>query len=422
MKYSVCVLGCKVNMYEAESIAEKLEERGYEKVPFEQEADAVLVFTCAVTNTAAGKSRKMLHRARRSCPHGAVVLVGCYVQVDPDRLKDADILVGTAHKAEIPDLLEQFFRDRRPVRRISDPRRAEFDNLRTERFSGRTRAFLKIQDGCDQFCSYCVIPLARGHQRSMEPDTVIHEASLLARTHKEIVLTGIHTGRYGREYGVTLAEIIERILNETDVQRLRISSVEVTEVDDRLLSLMQSDARIARHLHIPLQSGCDSVLRNMNRPYTAEEYYTKIQKIRQTVGGISISTDLIVGFPQESEDDFAETYAFLRKCGFSFLHVFPFSLRSGTAAEKMSGHVSAETKKIRAAKCLALSEELLENYMKKQIGSEAVILTETVKDNRTFGYTSEYIPAAVSGAYAPSSVLRVRLMHIEEGRMMGEIL
>ena len=420
MKYAVSCLGCKVNLYEAESVGELLEQRGWTRTEAEADADAVLIFTCAVTNTAAAKSRKMLHRARRNSPHAALVLAGCYVQVDDGGLKDADVLVGTAHKKEIPDLLERFLKDRVPVRAVSELDSVPYDDLRSERFSGRTRAFLKVQDGCEQRCSYCVIPYTRGPQRSMAPDTAVQLAGQLAKNHKEIVLTGIHTGRYGLEHGVTLAELIERILAETDVQRLRISSIEITEVDEHLLALVRDEERIARDLHIPLKSGCDSVLRNMRRPYTTAEYYEKLQKIREAVPDISVSTDLIVGFPQESEDDFAETYAFLKKCAFSFLHVFPFSLRSGTPAEQMGGHIPEQTKKIRAAKCLALSEELQDAWCERWVGRTAKLITETAKDGYTTGYTSEYIPVTVRGEHPASQVRSVRLVSYENHRMTGE--
>ncbi len=423
MKYAICCLGCKVNLYEAESTAEEMDRRGWQRVPFEEKADAVLVFTCAVTNTAAAKSRKMLHRARRSAPEGAIVLVGCYVQVDDGKLADADILVGTSHKKEIPDLIERFLTDRKPIKAVTALDAIPYDNLRSENFSGRTRAFLKVQDGCDQYCSYCVIPYTRGHQRSMEPDAAVAAAKALARTHKEIVLTGIHTGRYGREHGVTLAQLAERILQETDILRLRISSIEITEVDDRLLDLLANDERVARHLHIPLQAGSDSVLAKMHRPYTTQQYLQSIQKIRERVPGISISTDLITGFPQESEEDFAETVEFLKKCEFSFLHVFPFSLRSGTEAEKMSGHLSEAVKKQRAAVCLQLSDELQRSMMHSWIGKEAAVITETAKDGHTTGYTSEYIPVVLDGHLPSSQYVRVRLSEVTDDlRMKGEIL
>ena len=422
MKYSVYCLGCKVNLYEAESVAEQMDAGGWQRVPFEEEADAVLVFTCAVTNTAAAKSRKMLHRARRISPQAALVLVGCYVQVDDGQLAGADILVGTAHKQEIPALIERFLQDRVPVKAVTPVDHVPYDDLRSENFAGRTRAFLKVQDGCDQFCSYCVIPYTRGRQRSMDIDDAVKEAKALSRTHREIVLTGIHTGRYGREHGTTLADLAERILKETDILRLRISSIEVTEVDEKLLSLIAEEERVARHRHIPLQAGSDSVLRNMHRPYTTEEYLNCLKHIRERVPDISISTDLITGFPQESEEDFRQTYAFLKECEFSFLHVFPFSLRSGTEAEKMKGHIPEPVKKDRAAKCLKLSDELQRTWMEKWIGRSVYILTETAKDGMTSGYTSEYIPVTIAGELPASQYIKVKLTEVTDDlRMKGEI-
>ena len=231
MKFSVKNLGCKVNDYEAESIARQLEERGYERVPFEEPADASLIFTCAVTNTAAAKSRQMAHRARKLNPDCVIVAAGCYAQIAGDKLPDAELVIGSAHKKEIPDALDEYFRDGMRIVRVDNLEHASFDEMPIDRFEHQTRAYLKVQDGCNQFCSYCVIPYARGRERSMDPDRVILEAKRIAKSHHEIVLAGIHTGRYGREYHMTLADLIRRILREVpELSRLRISSIEVTSI------------------------------------------------------------------------------------------------------------------------------------------------------------------------------------------------
>ena len=311
MKFSVCNLGCKVNTFEAESIAMQMEKRGWERTDFEGPADAVLIFTCAVTNMAAQKSRKMMHRARRLNQKAVIAMIGCYAEVDEGLIDDAEIIVGTREKKHVPDLIEKYLQDGQKIHLVGGLENIPFDDMETEQFENRTRAYLKVQDGCNQFCSYCVIPYARGRERSMAPDKVVREASLLAENYPEIVLAGIHTGRYGREYGVSLSQLMRRILQEVPaLERLRISSIEMTEIDDDLIDLLQSEPRVARHLHIPLQSGCDSVLKRMKRPYDTQMYFDKISEIRAMVPDVAISCDLIVGFPGETEEEFAETFAF----------------------------------------------------------------------------------------------------------------
>ena len=298
MRFSICNLGCKVNAYEAESVASLLEKKGWQRVPFDEEADAALIFTCAVTNTAAAKSRKMMHRIKNNWPNCITAMVGCYAQIDDGMLEEAEIIVGSSHKKSLPLYLEEYLETREKIRILDDLKETPFEFLSADGFDSRARAYLKIQDGCNQFCAYCVIPYVRGRERSMAPEAAVKEAVRISKDYKEIVLTGIHTGRYGREYNVTLAELMERILDQAeDLKRLRISSIEVTELDDHLISLMKGTDRIARHLHIPLQAGSDEILKSMGRPYTTDEYYEKIEWIREQMPGISISCDLITGFP-----------------------------------------------------------------------------------------------------------------------------
>ena len=255
----------------------------------------------------------------------------------------------------------------------------------------------------------------------MAPDDVIREACRLAQNHREIVLTGIHTGRYGREYGVSLAQLMKRILAAAPgLERLRISSIEITEIDDELLELLQHDSRVARHLHIQLQSGCDTVLRRMNRPYDTAAYYARIEKIREVLPDISISADLITGFPQETEAEHRATCEFLRRCRFSFLHVFPYSLRSGTAAEKMGGHVAPDVKKRRAAECMAISEELYDMYKAGWLGRTAQVLYETSRDGFTAGHTSEYLPVRVSGIHPAGEMAEVLISELQDHQLYGK--
>ena len=292
----------------------------------------------------------------------------------------------------------------------------DFEELTTTQFGNKSRAFLKIQDGCNQFCSYCVIPYARGRERSMKEDAVIANTKVLADNYSEIVLTGIHTGRFGEQES-NLAKVISRMLKETNIKRIRISSIEVTEINEALISLMEKEERVAKHLHIPIQSGSNSVLKRMHRPYTTEEFYTKIMEIRKRIPDISISTDLIVGFPGESEEEFIETYDFLKKIQFSFIHVFPFSIREGTLAAKMSGQVDTKIKKDRVRAVTNLSKDLFQTYQEGFIGKKEVMIAEENDGEYTKGYTSNYIPVKIEGHYPQKEIIPIRFFDSKDGIM-----
>ncbi|MGM9941132.1 MAG: tRNA (N(6)-L-threonylcarbamoyladenosine(37)-C(2))-methylthiotransferase MtaB [Bulleidia sp.] len=408
MKFSICNLGCKVNAYEAESVASILESQGWERTGFGETCDAALIFTCAVTNTAAAKSRKMLHRIRRQQPECITAVVGCYAQINDGCLDEADIILGSKEKSKLPEYLNRFVSTHEKIREIDDLAGMPFEPLLAGDFENHSRAYLKIQDGCNQFCSYCIIPYARGRERSMEPDLVVREIRKIAASYSEVVLTGIHTGRYGREHGVTLAQLMERLLQETPIQRIRISSIEITEIDDALISLMeQYPDRIARHLHIPLQSGCDSVLAAMHRPYTTQQYYDRIESIRKRLGHVAVSCDLMTGFPGESDADHKAALAFAKQCGFSFMHVFPFSERQGTPAAAMAGSVPVSVRKERAREAIALSDEMRESYAKTRLGIPDVIVAETYRDGYTDGYTSDYVSVRVKGCLPHGKMVKV---------------
>ncbi len=412
MKFKVINLGCKVNAYEAESVAALMEQNGFVRAIDQETADAVLVFTCAVTNTAAQKSRQMMHRARRKNPDAVIAAVGCYTEIDPSALSDADVLVGSADKHKVPEYVLQFMKTHEKTLDIADLNQPiPFETLRMDHFEDQTRAYLKIQDGCNQFCSYCVIPYARGRERSMNPDDAVNEAIRLSNTHHEIVLAGIHTGRYGREYNVTLSDLMKEMLAKAQsLQRLRISSIEMTELDDEFLKLYSNEPRIARHLHIPLQSGSNAVLSRMNRPYDTEAYYDKIMAIRELVPEISISADVIVGFPGETDAEFEEAMAFIRRCNLSFLHVFPYSVRQGTKAAKMSQQVSTEVKKLRARRMMELSDQLYGEYLDQWIGRNASVLVESSRDGRSEGHASQYFKVSVSSELPHGEIADVKIV------------
>ena len=419
MNFNVINLGCKVNAYEAESTARSLEQHGYRRVDNDG-ADITIIYTCAVTNMAAQKSRKMIHRAKRNNPESTIVVAGCYSQIDPDALKEADILIGTKHKSKLLDYLLEYEKNHERIVDIEKVDVLPFENMFVDQFDNQTRAYLKIQDGCNQFCTYCVIPFARGRERSMAVNDVLESVKMLQEKHSEIVLSGIHTGRYGRDIGMTLSSLLDELLAISPEDfRFRISSIEMTEIDDHLIELMKKDHRIARHFHIPLQSGCDTVLKRMNRPYTTKEFLERIEYIRKEIPGISISTDLIVGFPGETDEEFKKTCDFLKECQFSFLHIFPYSLRSGTKAASMENQIDPKIKKNRAAICAEINEELYDKYKESYLDKEVTVLFEKDEDGYTFGHSSEYLPVLVKGEYPRSTFVKVKISELKDHQLYG---
>ena len=419
MNFNVINLGCKVNAYEAERTARSLEQHVYTRVDNDG-ADITIIYTCAVTNMAAQKSRKMIHRAKRNNPESTIVVAGCYSQIDPDALKEADILIGTKHKSKLLAYLLEYEKNHERIVDIEKVDVLPFENMFVDQFDNQTRAYLKIQDGCNQFCTYCVIPFARGRERSMAVNDVLESVKMLQEKHSEIVLSGIHTGRYGRDIGMTLSSLLDELLAISPEDfRFRISSIEMTEIDDHLIDLMKKDHRIARHFHIPLQSGCDTVLKRMNRPYTTKEFLERIEYIRKEIPGISISTDLIVGFPGETDEEFKKTCDFLKECQFSFLHIFPYSLRSGTKAASMENQIDPKIKKKRAAICAEINEELYDKYKESYLDKEVTVLFEKDEDGYTFGHSSEYLPVLVKGEYPRSIFVKVKISELKDHQLYG---
>ncbi|MFV0479801.1 MAG: tRNA (N(6)-L-threonylcarbamoyladenosine(37)-C(2))-methylthiotransferase MtaB [Anaerorhabdus sp.] len=425
-QYAIACLGCKVNTTEAEGIREALNKSGYQETSFKEVADIYLILTCAVTNVASGKSRQKINQALRQNRKAIIGVIGCYVQVSADEIKeneDIDILVGSSHKDKVPELIERVLQTNEKQIVIDDVRKnAKFEALNVSHFEHKTRAYLKVQDGCNQFCSYCIIPYARGKERSLDLREVCTQAQQLSKNHQEIVLAGIHTGRYGQDQNSSLSCCIQEIMKSApELGRLRISSIEVTEIDDFLLEMMNRTSVLAHHLHIPLQSGCDSVLKRMNRPYTTQEFYYKIQEIRQKVPHISISTDLIVGFPQETEEEFNQTVEFLKKCKFSFLHVFPFSAKKGTVAENFENQIAPDEKKRRVKVCSDLSVELYRDYQEKFIQKPLEVLVEKYNNGSSFGYSSEYLPVFIEGKHTQNKIVKVVCERIESSGVVAVI-
>lgn len=415
--FAISSLGCKVNSYESEAYIQKCLELGYEQVDFKEIADIYLINTCAVTNTAASKSRQKIHAAVKLNPSAFVAVVGCYSQSassEIEKIEGVNVVVGADQKQtflnELKDLVEEHGK-KNYVHELKDD--LSFEDLPIQHFSRHTRAFLKIQDGCNQFCAYCIIPYARGRERSLDMDHVIQTAkTFVANHHYEIVLSGIHTGRYGRDLGCNLTTLLKRMLAEVEgLKRIRISSIEMNEVSDELIELMKNDSRIAAHLHIPIQSASDAVLRGMKRPYNMKQFMARIEEIRSVLDDVSISTDIIAGFPEESDADFEETMQNLEKIRFSFMHVFPFSKRDGTVAAKMK-EVHGSIKKERAHQLNEMSNRLKMNYYQSWIGKTCQVMVETCKHGECIGYSSEYIPVAFEGN--PSLIGNIVNVTIEE--------
>lgn len=426
MRYAISCLGCKVNTYEAESIGQSLRTLGYKEVDFKEEADVYLIFTCAVTNTAASKSRQKINQAIRQNEKAIICVVGCYVQINAENMKEnehIDILVGSSHKQDIPQLIQEVILKREKKVLVEDVRKeAKFESLSLSHFEHQTRAYMKVQDGCNQFCSYCIIPYARGKERSLPLQEVIETAKKLAENHVEIVLAGIHTGRYGHDIGTTLTDCLKEILKATDkIERIRISSIEITEITDELIELMKENHRIARHLHIPIQSGCNATLKRMNRPYTTEEFIQRVHEIREAIPGVSISTDLIVGFPQETEEEFKQTLQTIQDCQFTFMHVFPFSSKTGTVAEKMPGQVVDKVKKERVLTCSQCSKNLYYGYKSSFINKDVAVLIEEHRGNQSFGHSSEYLPVTVEGIHPRNKIVHVTIASLVDEELIGKV-
>ncbi len=398
MKFKIITLGCKVNAYESEYMLEELLRNSY--IYDAENPDIIIINTCSVTNTADTKSLKIVRREKRKYPNSILVVVGCSVQNNLEKYKDLniDILLGNKNKSQIIPLITKYLEDKEKYVYYTQERDLPFENMRIAKFTTHTRAFLKIQDGCNNFCSYCIIPYLRGSIRSKDFLEAIDEVKTLVKNgHKEIVLTGIHTGSYNNS-GHDLSDLIEALSLIDGLERIRISSIEITELNAKFLKLLKNNSKIANHLHIPLQSGSDTVLKKMNRKYDKACFENKIKEIRSIRPDISITTDCIVGHPYESEECFLEYVEFCKKINFSKLHVFPYSPRTGTASSLMPP-VKSEVKKERTNILLSLSKSLEENYYQKFIGKTLDILTEEYSDNYTIGTTSNYIKVYLEGEY-----------------------
>lgn len=401
MKFYIYTLGCKVNMYESNVMMDAMENAGYE-LSSEEKADIYIINTCTVTNTADSKSVKMIHHARKQNPNAIIVVTGCMSQSTPEKaeqIEGVDIVLGNVNKSKVVDYIKNYLETKEKKVDVRPLLHLPFETMKLNNFN-RTRAFVKIQDGCNNFCAYCIIPYTRGDVRSKKKEDVLEEITgLVQKGHKEIVLTGIHTGNYGAEFNhYDFACLLEDILKIEGLERLRISSIEMNEINDRVLKLMKEHSILVDHLHIPLQSGSDAILKAMNRKYLKQDFIDKINAIRKIRPDISITTDVIVGFPGETEELFEETLDTIRTIQFSKIHVFPYSRRKGTVADQMENQVPEEIKKKRVKILLNLSKELEEAYFQKFIGKEISFIPEVEKNGYVIGHTGNYLLVKKPGA------------------------
>lgn len=411
---AIQTLGCKVNTYESEAVFQLFEKEGYTKVDFKDQADVYIINTCTVTNTGDKKSRQMIRRAVRQNPEAIVVVMGCYAQIAPDevsKIEGVDIVIGTKHREKLVDYVKEFQEKRQPIRTIENIMRVrEYESLSLDHFSENTRAFLKIQEGCNNFCTFCIIPWARGLIRSEKPEVVIEKAqSLVDNGFHEIVLTGIHTAGYGEDlenydFGDLLNDLSSKV---NGLKRLRISSIETSQISDKVLNALKNSHIIVDHLHVPLQSGSNKVLKEMKRKYTTEEFAQKIKEIREIFPDIAITTDVIVGFPGETDAEFQEMYQFIEEMQFSELHVFPYSKRTGTPAATMEAQIPEITKTMRVSELLMLSERLSLAYAKRFEGRVVDVIVETAyqKDGKEYvsGHAANYLNVEFEG---PKTLLK----------------
>ena len=398
LKVAFCSLGCKVNQYETNAMAQKFIEHGYSVVDFEEPADIYIVNTCTVTSIADKKSRQMLRRAKEHNENSIVVACGCYAQVaakEIEKIEDVNLVIGNNEKNDIIEIIEKYRADNKVNEIVSDVMyKEEYVEFGPTTYTEKTRAVIKVQDGCDRFCSYCLIPFARGHIRSRSIDNVIEEVKKVVDDgFKEVVITGIHVASYGRDFkdGTTLIDLLEKINEVEGLQRIRLSSIEPIIMTDDFIERLSKLDKICDHFHLSLQSGCTETLKRMNRRYTAEEFFEATKRLRAKFPNAALTTDIIVGFPGETVEEFNETYEFLKKIKFYHMHVFKYSPRKGTKAAVMPNQVDSKIKEIRSKKLIELSDESELEYNKSYIGKKVQVLFEE-KDNGYYkGHTKNYM-------------------------------
>ena len=417
MKIFIETLGCKVNTYESEVIKEEFLRNGYELADNLSDANVIVVNTCSVTNQSDAKSRKVIRNARKNNKNAILVVCGCSSQNHQDELKDlgADILIGNKDKSKIFDYVNNY--DNKQIINYYNMINTDFEKMSLDNYSERTRAFVKIQDGCNNYCSYCIIPYLRGTIRNKDLNDAINEINRLVNNgFKEIVLTGIHTGSYPE-----LVKLIKEISKNDKLERIRISSIEATEINDEFLKELKNNNKICNHMHIPVQAACDNTLKKMNRKYDMNKFKEIINKIREVRPDINITTDLIVGFPTETKEDFLESYNNANEIKFGKIHVFPYSKRDGTVAAKMKSIVTDAEKKERTHKMITLSNELENEYYNKFIDKTLSVLVEEVFDKYCTGHTDNYIKVIINKKLEHNKFYNVKIIKVDNCNVYGEV-
>ena len=421
MKVGICSLGCKVNIYESELVTNILKNNNYTVVDFEDKADIYIINTCSVTNESDKKSRKMINRAKKNNPAAIIIVMGCYSQVNAEDI-DVDIVLGNKDKSKIVEIIEEYIKTKQKKKIIYDLTKVEFEKMEITNFDSHTRAFVKIQDGCNAFCSYCIIPYVRGRVRSKDPEDVIKEVTtLVEKGYKEIVLTGIHTGRYGTDINTNLEELLNKLVNIPNIYRIRLSSIEINEITPVIKELLKENKVMSKHLHIPLQSGSNIILKLMNRRYNKEEFLSMVDNLRD-IPDISLTTDLIVGFPNEGEEEFNETIDTLKKIGFTKIHTFPYSKRKGTPAAIMDNQVFPEEKKKRVHRILDLSNKYEHNFYESKIGKIYDGVVEIHSNGTTIVHTSNFIPVIINDIVEEGTIVDVKIEKVEDLKVYGRIV
>ena len=418
----VHTLGCKVNQYDTEAMLELFEAAGYAHVPFEGEADVYLVNTCTVTGTGDQKSLKLIRRLHREHPESDVIVCGCLAQRDAEKvlLPGVRLVIGTRQRGQVVSLYEQAVLEDRVICAVGGLKDAPFEHLCVNRHEGKTRAVMKIQEGCDRWCAYCVIPAVRGPVRSMPLEQVREEAERLAKAgYRELIVTGIHLASYGRERGERLIDAIRAVHDAPGVDRVRLGSLEPVVVTEEFCRALAAMSRLCPQFHLSLQSGSDAVLARMKRRYTAQEYLRAVELLREYLPGCALTTDVLCGFPGETDEEAAETLRFVEKAAFARIHVFPYSRRSGTLADRMPNQVPQAVKNRRAQELIALGNKLEASYAKELIGQDAEVLFEQpAGDGLCEGYTKTYV--RVRAQAQPGELKTVRIVRADGALLFGE--
>ena len=428
MKIGFYTLGCKVNQYETQALEQLFSKRGHSIVPFEDEADVYIINTCTVTAVSDKKSRQIIRRARKTAPDAVIAVCGCYPQTHPEDMDalGVDLVSGTGDRLGFVELTEQTFRERRPINALDDAmKRLAFEVLPAGGLEGRTRAMLKVEDGCVNFCSYCIIPFARGRIRSLPLNEAVGQAqALVQQGYREIVLTGIEISSWGQDLrdGTSLIDLIEAVCQAAPDCRIRLGSLEPRTITEEFCVRAAKLFNLCPHFHLSMQSGCDSVLSRMNRRYDTARYYESVAFLRQFFDRPAITTDLIVGFPGETEEEFGQTLEFIRKCAFAAMHVFPYSKRPGTPAAKMAGQVPNAVKEDRARRAAEAAAQMEQDYLARFMDHPLPVLFEEEKDGLWLGHTPNYIPVAVKGENLHNQVRDVLPKQIQNGGLFGTLL